>query len=93
MLLEKTPRDNTHDYQLSYGWPHSQFHTWATAATAQNPVRGDNEAAMLSSLTPVATDDTAAVRRFLEDASVLRSDEGPMALSKMRAYVNVHLMR
>lgn len=38
-------------------------------------------------------DDTAVVRRFLENGGVIRSDEDLMKLSEMKAYVRGCLVR
>lgn len=45
------------------------------------------EAPVSSSAKSGTSDDTAAVRRFLEDAGVTGPDESPMTLSEMRVYV------
>lgn len=45
------------------------------------------EVAGPSSAVLVVTDDAAAVRRFLENARVIRSEKDPMTLPEMKSYV------
>lgn len=75
------------DYHSTYGWRESQCHAWEVAARAQNPVTCEKEVAGPSSATPVVTDDTAALRRLLEYAGVIGSEEDPMKLFEMKSYV------
>lgn len=64
-----------------------------TASGEQSPVTGDDEVTGPSSAAPAKTDDTWAVRRFLEDAGLVRSDEDKMKLSEMKPYVRGRLNR
>lgn len=91
--VERTLCEDTRDYYVSYWWRHSQFHAWATVASIQSPVMGDNVAAGLSSVVPRETDYTAAVRRFLKDAGVVRTDEEPVTMSEIHDYLHGRLMR
>lgn len=91
--VERTPHDDIRDYHPSYGWHYSQFNACVTAAHQDNTTVSEDDTAGPSSATAPASDDTAVVRRFLEDASVVRNDEGPMILSEIREYVRGRLMR
>lgn len=85
--VERTLLDDTRDYHPIYGWPHAQFHAWATVAGAQNPVAGDDDVSGPSSAVLMMTDDRASMCRFLEDAVVIRSEEYPMTLLEVKSYV------
>lgn len=78
--VDRTLRDDTRDYHPIYWWPQFQIYSWASAAYAQNPVTGYEEVPGPSSPVPSVTDDTAAVRHFLADAWIVRSEEDPMTI-------------
>lgn len=96
--VDRTRCDGTRDYHPVYGWRHLQFHDLARAVGAHNVMLADGAAADPSTVASLSidtalTDDTKAVRRFLEDAAVLSSDEALIPLSDLKAFVAGCMLR
>lgn len=85
--------DDYGEYHHYYGWPHRQFGTWVTRANQEGVEASIVDAPVSYSATTTTSDDTVAVRRFLEDAGMIGRDESPMTLLEMCAYVYGRMTR
>lgn len=90
--VELKQRDDTRKYHTVYVWLHSQFPAWERAAGAYNfmakhTADSSPTTAVLVGADAASADDAKFVGSFLEDVAVLSSDEVPMSLSKLKAFV------